>query len=347
MLSINRSILRSPKRKIFAGLFIIFFAAIGVYFIFQTHASTPYVSVNASNGVLSGPAAVFSDANASNGKAVKFGQLTNNLCGNTPTGNKIDTIIVISEENRTWSNVGGPGFLSMPYTHGVAAQCGFFQQDTEINTSDNSAQQYVGAWTGYDSSITHVANDCIPSASCSTTVNNIFRVFRNASIPHREYVEGATSSCSASGNAAKHIPDIYMWDPTDRAACSTEVLPMAQFSFANPPTGYTFITPDLCNDGHDCGDSTVDSWLSNSTRLPALFNSSAYKSGKVLVELWYDEDHPKPNLFACWSCKQFNSVVDPHFSGESLLWLNLLGAPTNGLGAISNATDIRPIVGTP
>ena len=270
-------------------------------------------------------------------------------CGNAATGNKIDTIVVISEENRTWSNVGGPGFSAstMPYTHGVAAECGFFQLDTEVNTGDNSAQQYVGAWTGFDSTVTHVSADCSPSTSCSTTVNNIFRAFRNAGIPHREYVEGATSSCSASGNAAKHIPDLYMWDPVDKAACSTEVLPMSQFNFASPPTGYTFITPTLCNDGHDCGDGTVDGWLKDPTRLPALFNTPAYKSGKVLVELWYDEDHPKPNLFACWSCKQFNSTIDPHYSGESLLWLNLLGASSTNMGGISGATDIRPILGTP
>jgi hypothetical protein len=271
------------------------------------------------------------------------------VCGNTPTGNKIDTIIVISEENRTWSDVGGTGFsaTTMPYVHNIASQCAYFTQDTEVNTGDNSAQQYVGAWTGYNSTVTTVSNDCSPSASCSYTGNNIFRAFRNANVPHREYVEGATSTCSASGNAAKHIPELYMWDPTDKAACSVEVLPMSQFNFASPPTGYTFITPTLCNDGHDCTDSTVNSWLADPTRLPALFNTAQYKAGKVLLELWYDEDHPKPNLFACWSCKQVSSSTDPHYSGESLLWLNLLNTPSVNLGGISSGADIRSIIGTP
>lgn len=270
-------------------------------------------------------------------------------CGNAPTGNKIDTVIVISEENRSWGSVGGPGFSAsqMPYTHAVASRCAFFQQDTEVDTNDNSATQYLGAWMGFGPSVSHVSHDCSPSSSCSYTGNNIFRVFRNAGIPHREYVEGASGPCSASGNAAKHIPDLYMWDPTDRANCNNEVRPMSEFSFANPPTGYTFITPTLCNDGHDCGNNTVDSWLSNSSRLPALFNSTSYKSGKVLVELWWDEDHPKPNLFACWSCKQVNSSTDPKYSGESLLWLNLLGAPSGNLGGISSGPDIRSIIGTP
>jgi hypothetical protein len=278
---------------------------------------------------------------------------TGSVCGNPATGNKIDTVIVIAEENRTWSGGNTPGVglgfstTNMPYVHQIAAQCTYFTQDTETNTSDNSAQQYVGAWTGYPASTSHVSGDCTPSTSCSYTGNNIFRVFRAAGIPHREYVEGATSTCSSSGNATKHIPDMYMWNAADRAACSSEVLPLSQFSFASPPTGFTFITPTLCNDGHDCSDSTVNTWLGASTRLPALFNSAAYKSGKVLVDVWWDEDHPRPNLFACYSCNKSVSTVDPHFSGESKLWLDLLGASTANLGAISNGTDIRGIVGTP
>lgn len=140
-----------------------------------------------------------------------------------------------------------------------------------------------------------------------------------------------------------------MWDPVDKAACSSEVRPLTEFNWGstttNPPVGYSFITPNLCNDGHDCGNSVVDGWLA--PKLQGIFDSPNYKAGKVFVQIWYDEDNPKPNLFACWTCHQFNSAIDPHYSGESLLWLNLLGAPTTNLGGISTGTDIRSIVGTP
>ena len=282
-------------------------------------------------------------------------------CGNVSTGNKIDTVIVIAMENRTWGGATsvsmssvGMGFdpATMPYTHNLAASCTYFQKDTEVNTADNSAQQYVGAWTGYNSTTTHVSADCLPSATCSYTGNNIFRVFRNANIPHREYVEGVNTSCTSTGSSspapAKHIPGLYMWDTTDKANCANEVLPISQFNFATPPTGFTFITPTLCNDGHDCVDPTVDSWLSDPTRLPALLNSAAYKNGHVLLQIWYDEDHPKPNLTACYSCNQsINTVTDPTYAGETQLWMNLLGAPITNLGGISTGLDIRPLVGTP
>jgi hypothetical protein len=271
-------------------------------------------------------------------------------CGHARGAHKIDTVIVISEENRTWDKVGGVGFgaANSPYEHNLAAQCAYFTSDTETDTSDDSAQQYVGAWTGLDHSATHVYDDCAPSASCSYTGNNLFRAFRAAGIPHREYVEDTSAACSAEGNASKHIPELYMWGPADRAACSKEVQPLSQFKFASPPAGFTFITPNLSNDGHNGTDTQRDEWLSDPSRLPALTNSSAYRSGRVLLELWWDEDAPRPNTFACWSCKSgLASSGNPHFSGESLLWLNLLGAPAGNLGAISNAADIRPILGTP
>jgi hypothetical protein len=331
-----------------ALIFTVVFAAIGVGIWLYQGAANFNIATEAESGALSTPASVVESNTAANGKAVKFGG--GGPCGNATTGHKIDTVIVVSEENRSWSAVGGPGFSAstMPYSNKIASQCAYFTLDTEANINDNSGQQYVGAWTGYDSSVTHVASDCSPSATCSYTGNNLFRTFRAAGIPHREYVEGATAACSSSGNAARHIPELYMWDATDKAACPSEVLPLGQLNFTAPPTGFTFVSPNLCNDGHDCGNASVDAWLADPSRLPALFNSVAYRSGRVLLELWWDEDHPRPNLFACNSCKAgLVSDTDPHFAGESRLWLNLLGAPSGNLGAISTAADIRPILGTP
>ena len=117
----------------------------------------------------------------------------------------------------------------------------------------------------------------------------------------RNYVEGATTGCSASGNAAKHIPALYYFgtytDGTgthnDHDFCNTEVRPYSEFDVNNLPT-YAFITPTLCNDGHDCNDATVDAWAP--TNIQRVLDSAAYKAGTVAVFVWYDEDHPVPNV---------------------------------------------------
>ena len=104
----------------------------------------------------------------------------------------------------------------------------------------------------------------------------------------RNYVEGATTGCSASGNAAKHIPALYYFgtytDGTgshnDHDFCNTEVRPYSEFDPNNLPT-YAFITPTLCNDGHDCNDATVDAWAS--TNIQRVLDSAAYKAGTVAV----------------------------------------------------------------
>lgn len=117
----------------------------------------------------------------------------------------------------------------------------------------------------------------------------------------RSYVEGATTGCSASGNAAKHVPALYYFgtysDATgthgDHDFCTTEVRPYAEFDPNNLPT-YAFVTPNLCNDGHDCGDATVDAWAK--ANIQPVLDSATYKAGTVAVFVWYDEDHPVPEL---------------------------------------------------
>src|SRR5262249_39794365 len=160
-----------------------------------------------------------------------------------------DAVVVFSFENRTWNDVGA-GFSKMPYLHSLAQHCTYFSYWTETDTQQSSLTQYIGAVTGARQPGT--VNDCTPSAQCSTTADNIFRQARVAGIPAINYVEGATRPCDATGNAAKHIPDLYLWSADDRAHCAAQTRPFSEFD-PNHVTGFVFITPTLCNDGHDCG----------------------------------------------------------------------------------------------
>src|SRR5947208_13412332 len=223
-------------------------------------------------------------------------------CASTATPpSRYQHVVVFSFENRTWSGVGGIGFgaTAMPYMHSLAASCSYFSDWTETNTSQNSLTQYIGETSGVNNPAT--VNDCNPSTTCRSTDNNIFRQVRQAGGTARSYVEGATTGCSASGNAAKHIPALYYFgtytDGTgshnDNDFCNTEVRPYSELDPNNLPT-YAFITPTLCNDGHDCADSVVDAWAR--TNIQRVLDSAAYKAGTVAVSVWYDEDHPVPNV---------------------------------------------------
>ncbi len=255
--------------------------------------------------------------------------------GGTPPTN-YDSVVVFSFENRTWNSVGGVGYGSaLPYLHSLGQQCAFFSDWTETDTTQNSLTQYTGQVTGARQPGT--VNDCSPSLTCSTTADNIFRQARVAGKTAINYVEGATTGCSAAGNAARHVPALYMWDTADRANCDAQVRPYSQFDPNNLPN-FAFVTPTLCNDGHDCGNSTVDLWAEQN--IQPVLDSAAYQAGHVAVFVWYDEDRPVPNL---WITPTANagpqSVTGAGYAGTLAAWESMLGFPC--LANACTAPDMR------
>jgi hypothetical protein len=262
-----------------------------------------------------------------------------------------DHVVVFSFENRTWSSVGlGFSATKMPYLHSLASQCSYFSDWTEANTLQNSLTQYIGETSGVDNPAT--VNDCNPSASCLSNDDNIFRQVRLAGGTARNYVEGATSGCSAGGNAPKHVPGLYYYGTytdgtgphSDHDFCDTEVRPYAEFDPDNLPT-YGFISPTQCNDGHDCVDAIVDAWAS--TNIQAVLDSAAYKAGTVGVFVWYDEDHPTPNIQIAPTSHKGDITQAGIGTHAALLKTieNMLGLPVLTQGQMPTATDLRSTLG--
>lgn len=255
------------------------------------------------------------------------------VCGNAGRAPaRYRSVVVFSFENRTWGDVGlgfGPG---MPYLHSLGQQCAWFPNWTETDTQQSSLTQYIGQVTGAFQAGT--VNDCSPSPRCSTTADNIFRQARTAGVGAVNYVEGATEGCSASGNAAKHIPALYLWGADDRAHCREQVRPFTEFDPNHLPA-FAFITPTLCNDGHDCGNGVVDAWAR--AHIAPLLASSAYRAGKVAVFVWYDEDHPVANM---WITPTAHAgpvdVAAAGYAGTLRAWESMLGLPclANACGAV-------------
>ncbi len=250
-----------------------------------------------------------------------------------------EKVVVFSFENRRWSTVGGVGFAGMPYAHSLATACSFFSSWTEANTNQNSATQYVAQGQG-DTNNT-VLNDCQPSATCHSDADNIFRQARVAGLTAINFVEGATAPCSAAGNAVKHVPAMYYWGADDRAACTTQVRPYSEFDPQNMPA-FSFITPTLCNDGHDCANDVVDAWMQQN--IGPVIASPDYQAGRVLVEIWYDEDSPVPNLYIAPSARPgpFNTS-GVGYASTLELWEDVLGLPC--LANACTAPDIRTVTG--
>ncbi|MDQ1511130.1 MAG: phosphatidylinositol-3-phosphatase, partial [Actinomycetota bacterium] len=241
-------------------------------------------------------------------------------------------VVVFAFENRTWSDVGGTQFdpQAMPYLHSLATQCATFADYTEPDTSQNSATQYVGTAAGNTANT--VRDDCSPSSTCRSIQNNIFRQTRLAGKIPRSFVEGATAPCSASANAAKHVGALYFFGTytdgsgahNDHDYCTSEVRPYSEFD-PNALPNFSFVTPTLCNDGHDCGNSTVDTWAA--ANVQPVLNSAAYKAGNVTVFIWYDEDHPVPNMKIGLHVTTGVRTTAIDYRTELHTWEDLLGVP--------------------
>ncbi|MGZ4676747.1 MAG: hypothetical protein ACXVJ7_15555 [Acidimicrobiia bacterium] len=246
-----------------------------------------------------------------------------------------DSVVVFSFENRSWDDVG-PGFGdTMPYLHGLGQQCSWFPDWTETDQHEKSLMQYVGQVTGARQANT--VADCKPSDTCSTTADSIFRQVATSGRDAVDFVEGATTPCSAEGNAAKHIPALYLWAPEDRARCAQQVRPFTDFDPDRLPA-FAWISPTLCNDGHDCGDDTVDAFAR--AHIQPVIDSAAYRAGKVAVFVWYDESTPVPNLWITPTAPAgARAGVAAGAAGTLRAWESMLGLPC--LADACTAPDLR------
>jgi phospholipase C len=113
----------------------------------------------------------------------------------------------------------------------------------------------------------------------------------NAGVTWRAYMEGMSNGCFNSGYpyALKHNPFAYYG-----AKCPSQVVPFT--SFARDMKGdvprFVWITPGLCNDGHDCSTSTANTWLART--VPTILATDAWKQNGVLFLTW-DEGEDSAN----------------------------------------------------
>jgi phosphatidylinositol-3-phosphatase len=104
-----------------------------------------------------------------------------------------------------------------------------------------------------------------------------------ADISWKAYMEGFTGDCfdSPYPYALKHNPFPYYGGD-----CPANVVPMTELStdLSGTTPRLAWITPGLCNDGHDCGLPVVGRWLSQV--VPEITASPAWKKDGVLFITW-------------------------------------------------------------
>jgi len=122
--------------------------------------------------------------------------------------------------------------------------------------------------------------------------------------------------------AARHNPFVYFHSLLDSGACARDDVPLSQLqhdlrSAASTPN-YAFITPNLCDDGHDapCVDGRAGGLRSVGTFLrrwvPLILRAPAYRHGGLLL-ITFDESDGS-DASACCNEPQFPNT--PNNGGE-------------------------------
>jgi hypothetical protein len=231
-----------------------------------------------------------------------------------------------------------------PYLNRLIRECATASNYAAVGSP--SLPNYVGATAG---STFGIKDDADPR-SHPLEADNLFRQVRSNGGTAKSYEESMPTNCSLEGSgryAVKHNPEAYFTDAADRAACARDNVPLGEISQGELsddlardtlPT-FAFITPDLCNDTHDCPIATGDKWLAQ--WMPAILGSRAYMSATMAVIVVYDEPAPMPNVFIAPSVVPGTTTPDSfnHYSllraTEEMLGIDLF------LGAAQSSSGLR------
>ena len=202
-------------------------------------------------------------------------------------------IFIIVMENKGYDQVIGNA--EAPYLNTLAQHYGLATNYYAI--THPSLPNYL-ALTGGDTF--GITRDC---PDCSVAQPNLVDQLEAAGKSWKAYMESMPRPCFV-GDAAplyrqKHNPFIYYDDVRTNPQRCGKVVPFTQFAAdvqANALPDFVWMTPNMCDDDHDCPVSSGDAWLKN--WVPTILGSPAWKEHGVLFIL-FDEGSSADSTNCC------------------------------------------------
>ena len=213
----------------------------------------------------------------------------------------IKTVFVIVMENHSWSSITP---ASAPFLRNTLVPMG--AHATQYYTPPGihpSEPNYIWLEAGGSLGIT---NDDDPIRNHRDTTDHLVTYLEKAGISWKAYAEDIDGkSCplvSSGPYATKHLPFVFFDDVTGgnnpaSNYCISHIRPFTELATdlsMNTVASYNFITPNLCNDTHDCSIQVGDHWLQ--TEVSKILASKAYSDSGALFVTWdegtQDSDGP-------------------------------------------------------
>ena len=274
--------------------------------------------------------------------------LTVNAAAPNVTNRTFGHVAVVVEENANYSSVTTS---SMSYLFGLMSQYGSATQ-YYANTHP-SIGNYFMLTTGQI--LTN--DDRQTPSSFPVSADNVVREIVAAGKTWKAYAESLPSVGYLGGDTTsggghyyvRHVPLAYFTDVQNSSAQRQNLVPFAQLaqdlSTGNLPN-YSFITPNGCDDAHDCALGAADNWLKNN--IDPLIKNSVFQKDGLLIIVFDESGNDNTNGGGRVVC----ALISPAFSNlryqsttlyqhESVLRLTLKGLGITTLpGAASRAPDM-------
>jgi hypothetical protein len=215
--------------------------------------------------------------------------------GNLPP---VQTVFVIVFENHDWADFNGS--VDAPFINGtllpLASHCGKYYNPPRLHPSEPD-YLWLEAGTNFG-----IFDNNDPAINHQNTTNHLVAQLRSAGISWKTYQEDIVGDVvpltAINGYAPKHDPFVFFDDVTgtnnpDDAYGLAHIRPCSELAgdlANNSVARYNFITPNLCDDGHDsCAPwynpvRQTDDWLA--ANVPQILASAAYSNNGAVFITW-------------------------------------------------------------
>lgn len=202
-------------------------------------------------------------------------------------------VVIVVEENANYASVVG-ATSTMPYLNSLISSYGLATQ--YYSNTHPSIGNYMMLTTGQ----VLTNNDNETPTSFPVSVNNVVRELAANGKTWKAYAEDLPSVGYLGGDTGnyvpRHVPLAYLTDVQDSAAGKQTLVPFTQFAVdlaSGQLPNYSFVTPNLCDDAHDCGLNVADAWLK--TNIAPLLTSSPFKEDGLLIIVFDESENDDTN----------------------------------------------------
>jgi len=226
-------------------------------------------------------------------------------------------------ENKNFSQINGSA--SAPYLNQLGRD---YSLAPRYTACDHPSLPNYMCLTGGN---TFFGNNCSPTGSCTTSNSSIVDRVESAGLTWRAYMEDMPSPCykSLSGNYTFLTNPFLFYTSieSNSTRCTTYVVP-ANSGGHGPPddnlvnalgststaSNYMWLTPNLCDNMHNCSISQGDNYLSK--LVPLILNSYIFKTQKAALFITFDEGYgryPTDYVYTVWA----GPVVKSHYQSST------------------------------